>query len=136
MNDRRFRWTITNFEIITRSKIIDNLKRKIPDENKNLLLCIYLIFCASLIKRSRNVVKRRNCHHFLLFSCVIIIKNRTPRQIIFSVSSSTKIELKNLFSWMSLSSCLFFDDNQKSSKACRIFFFKQVISALHVIETL
>ncbi len=34
------------------------------------------VFCASSTKRSLNVVERRNCHHFLLSSCVLIIKSR------------------------------------------------------------
>jgi hypothetical protein len=83
-------------------------KRKFSYENKNLLFCVHLFFCASLIKRSLNVVERRNCHHFFLPSCVLIIRSRTAQQIILAVSSSTKIELKDLFSWISLSSSWFF----------------------------
>jgi hypothetical protein len=79
-------------------KFINNLKKKILDKNKNLFLCIYLFFCASSIKRSLNVVERRNCHHFFLFLCVLIIKNRITRQIALLISSLTKIKLKDLFS--------------------------------------
>ncbi len=85
-------------------KIIDDLKRKILDENKNLFLCVHLLFCASSIRRSLNVVERRNCHHFYFSSCVLIIKSRITRQIALVISSSAKTELENLFSWISLSS--------------------------------
>jgi hypothetical protein len=89
-------------------KTIDNLQRKTLDENKNLLLCAYLLLCASSTKRSLNVVERRNCHHFFLSSCVLIIKSRIARQITLSVSLLAKTELKDLFSWNSLSSFWFF----------------------------
>ncbi len=79
-------------------------REKFSYENKNLLLCAHLFFCASLTKRSLDVVERRNCHHFSLSSCVLIIKSRIARQITLTVSSSTKTELKHLFSWISLSS--------------------------------
>ncbi len=95
-------WTSSRRRLM--QKIIDNLKRKILDENKNLLLCAHLFFCASLTKRSLNVVKRRNCHHSFLSSCVLIIKSRITRQITLIISSSTKIELKDLFSWINSSS--------------------------------
>ncbi len=117
-------------------KIIDNLRKNILDENKNFFLCAHLFFCASSTRRSLNVVERRNCHHFLFSSCVLIIKSRITRQIALIISSSTKTELKNLFSWISLLSFWFFDDDHESSKICRIFFFKHVIFALRVIETL
>ncbi len=89
-------------------KIIDNLKRKTLDENKNLFLCVHLFFCASSTRRSLNVVERRNCHHFHFSSCVLIIRNRITRQIVLTISSLTKTELKNLFSWINLSSFWFF----------------------------
>jgi hypothetical protein len=85
-------------------KIIDDLKKKILDENKDLFLCAHLFFCASSTKRSLSVVERWNCHHFHFSSCVLIIRNRITRQIALIISSSTKTEIKNLFSWINLSS--------------------------------
>jgi hypothetical protein len=85
-------------------EIIDNLQRKILDENKNLLLCAHLSLCASSAKRSLDVVERRSCHHSLLLSCILNIESRIARQITLSASSSAKTELKDLFSWISLSS--------------------------------
>jgi hypothetical protein len=79
-------------------------REKLSYENKNFLLCAHLFFCASLTRRLLDVVERRNCHHSLLSSCVLIIRNRTARQITLAVSSSAKIELKDLFSWINLSS--------------------------------
>jgi hypothetical protein len=83
-------------------------REKLSYENKNPFLCAHLFFCASLIKRSLDVVERRNCHHSFLSSCVLIIKSRIARQITLAVSSSAKIELEDLFSWINLSSFWFF----------------------------
>jgi hypothetical protein len=71
-------------------KIIDDLKRKILDENKNLFLCAHLFFCASSTRFSLDVVERRNCHHSHFSSCVLIIRSRITRQIALVISSSAK----------------------------------------------
>jgi hypothetical protein len=95
---------LTSFRRRFMRETIENLKRKILDENKNFCLCAHLFFCASSTRRSLDVVERRNCHHSLFSSCVLIIRSRITRQITLVISSSAKTELKNLFSWISLSS--------------------------------
>jgi predicted metal-dependent hydrolase len=89
-------------------KTIDDLKRKILDENKNFFLCAHLSLCASSTRRSLSVVERRNCRHSHFSSCVLIIRSRITRQIASVISSSAKTELKDLFSWINLSSSWFF----------------------------